>query len=296
MKLKTLSMLVKLISTGSFSAVAEELGLTQPAVSMQIKSLQEYFETELVVRQDGDIKLTPAGKIVYDQAKRILEHWEQACLEVKQVKGKTYGKLQIGASTIPATYLLPELMAKFSAAFPEIKILIEVGDSKEVVDYLEEQEVDLAIVGFKPRRKNLATTALTDDDLSLILPIEHSLAKQQQISLAELERQRMLIREKGSGTRKAMLAGLGERGITKNDLNIVAQLGSTEAVISAVEAGVGVSFVSELAARKAVDNNRVQQLKVVNMSISRKLYLTYHQERAEEVLIKEFIKILKGVL
>ncbi|ADL12842.1 selenium metabolism-associated LysR family transcriptional regulator [Acetohalobium arabaticum] len=291
MKLKTLKMLVKLIEMGSFSAVADKLDLTQPAVSMQIKSLEKRFDTDLVVRQDGGIKLTPTGKIIYRKAKRILDVWEEAKLEIEQVKGETFDQLIIGASTIPSEYLLPDLLAEFYKKFPQVEVLMEVGDSTEIINNLEDREVDIIIVGSKPTQNQFEVVSVIEDRLVLILPLEHRLINSSHVSLADLIKEQILIREQGSGTRKAMLAGLKEAGIDKAELNLGLQLGSTEAVISAVEAGLGVSFVSELAASKAVDNRRVEKVKVNDMLISRKLYLAYHQERKNEALIKEFRKI-----
>lgn len=291
MKLKTLQMLVKLIELGSFSAVADKLDLTQPAVSMQIKSLEKRFDTDLVVRQEGEIKLTPAGKVIYRKAKRILGVWEEAKLEVEQVKGETFDRLVIGASTIPAEYLLPDLLAEFYKKFPQIEVLMEVGDSTEIINSLEDREVDIIIAGSKPTQNQFEVVSVIEDRLVLIVPLEHRLINSSHVSLADLIKEQILIREQGSGTRKAMLAGLEEAGIDKAELNLGLQLGSTEAVISAVEAGLGISFVSELAARKAVDNQRVAKIKVADMLISRKLYLAYQQERKDEALIKEFRKI-----
>ncbi|MCK8816120.1 selenium metabolism-associated LysR family transcriptional regulator [Natroniella sulfidigena] len=293
MKLKTLKMLVKLMEKASFSAVADELGLTQPAVSMQIKSLEEFFDAELVIRQDGELRLTPAGKVVYRRAKDILASWEETKLEVARIKGEKFGQLSIGASTIPSEYLLPDLLAQFYDEFPEIETVMRVGDSKEMIDLLEQRKIDLIIVGSKPKIKGVKTRVIIDDRLILILPKEHRLAKRDKIIIDDLVEERMLIREEGSGTRKAMLTGLKEAGVDKNDLNVVANLGSTEAIISAVEAGLGVSFISELAAQKAISAKRVEQVEVRDMLINRKLYLAYYQARAEELLLKEFDNLIK---
>lgn len=291
MQLKTLKMLVKLIELGSFSAVADELKVTQPAVSMQVKSLEENFATDLIIRRRGGIELTPAGKVLYRQSKKILNNWERAKLEVDQVTGETYGQLIIGASTIPSEYLLPDLLAEFCNKFPEVEILMEVGDSAETINRLNKGKVDIILVGSKPENKKFQVMSVAEDRLTLIVPRDYELANKDQVNIIDLERERMLIREKGSGTRKAMLAGLKEAGLNKKDLNIVVQLGSTEAIISAVEAGVGISFVSEMAAKKAIANGRVEQVNVVDMLISRKLYLAHHRERVEELLIKEFMEI-----
>ncbi|GAB6138066.1 selenium metabolism-associated LysR family transcriptional regulator [Halanaerobaculum tunisiense] len=291
MKLKTLKMFVKLIEYGNYSIVAEQLNLTQPAVSMQLKSLEKKLETELITRQQGKIKLTPAGKIIYRRAKEILNNWEQAQLEVKQITGETYGHLTIGASTIPSEYLLPALLAKFYNQLPEVEITMKVGDSKEIIELLKNKKIDLAVVGTKPTINQLQIDPIVTDSLVLIVPSSHRFANKEKITSKELQQEKILLREKGSGTRKAMLTALEENGIDKESLNTRACLGSNEAIISAVEAKLGISFISNLAAKKAATNNRIKRIEVTDISTNRKFYLAYYQNRQQEVLIKKFKNI-----
>ncbi|AGB42064.1 transcriptional regulator [Halobacteroides halobius DSM 5150] len=288
MKLQTLKMLVWLAEYKSFSIVAKQLDLTQPAVSMQIKSLEEQFETNLITRQKGNIELTPAGKIIYHQAKKILNDWEEAKLKVKQIKGKTYDHLTIGASTIPSEYLLPNLLAKFYNKLPEVETTVEVGDSKEIINLLKNKKIDLAIVGLKPAINQLQIKPIVTDSLVLIVPPDHRLANKRQVNSKELITERILLREKGSGTRQTMLTALENNGINKESLNIRACLGSNEAIISAVAAKLGISFISNLAAKNATLNNRIEKIEVTDISTSRKFYLAYYHNREKELLIKEF--------
>ncbi len=294
MKLKSLKMLIKLVEKGSFSSVASDLQVSQPAVSMQIKALEDKFDTELVIREDREIKLTPAGKAIYRRAKNIISEWEQAKLEVEKLKGEPFEQLTIGASTIPASYLVPDLLTFFCDKFPEVEIFIKVGDSQEVIDKLSNREVDVIIVGTKPEDNKLEVISVVEDQLVLVVPPEDELAETSLLSIQDLAQKKMLIREEGSGTRKAMMAGLKEAGACRHDLNIRGQLESNEAVISAVESGLGVSFISKLAARKAVEQGRVKQVAVEDMLITRKFYLAYYEERKEEMPIKEFTRIAKA--
>ena len=292
MKINNLRIFVKLVETGSFSKVAETMDLTQPAVSMQIKSMEEKFATDLVIKEKGEIILTPGGKVFYSQAKKILNEWEELLFNIDEVKDKTYGELKVGTSTIPSEYLLPELLSQYSKKLPEVKVFIEVGDSADMIKLLDDREVDLIIVGTKPNNNKYRTNAITDDHLQLIVPPGYHLAEREQITIADLKKEKLLIREEGSGTRQAMMKGLNEyAGLDLNDLNIICRLGSTEAVISAVESGLGISFVSSLAAKKARKCNRVETVKVSDMLINRKFYLAYNVKRKDEKLIKEFIKL-----
>src|SRR6056297_1466085 len=145
MRLRTLEMFVELVELGSYSHVADKLDLTQPAVTMQIKTMQEYFETELVIKEKGKINLTPSGRVIYNKAKEILDNWEIAENKVNYYQGFVYDNFVIGASTIPSVYLLPEKLALFTQEFPEVKIIMKTGDSRDIVDKLENGEIDAGI-------------------------------------------------------------------------------------------------------------------------------------------------------
>ncbi|MGM0370541.1 MAG: selenium metabolism-associated LysR family transcriptional regulator [Bacillota bacterium] len=289
MKLKTLKMFVKLIQANSFSIVAEQLDLTQPAVSMQIKSLEKKFDTELFTRENNKFHLTPAGRIVYNQAQEILEKWDNTRAQVKQIKQETYGQLTIGASTIPSEYLLPDLLAKFYTKLPEVEVTMKIKDSQDILKLLTNREVDLAIMGYKPQDNRLQNSPIVEDHLTLIVSTSHQLANQQQITSQELTKEKILIREKGSGTRKAMLTALKQANINQKDLNIRACLDTNQAIISAVEAELGIAFISHLAAKKAEANNRIKTVKLKNIKIDRKFYLAYHTNRNQDLLIKKFV-------
>ena len=288
MKLKTLKMFVKLIQYNSFSKVAEDLELTQPAVSMQIRSLENKFQTELFTRQNNQLELTPAGRIVYHQAQQILVKWENAEIQVEQIKKENYNQLTIGASTIPSEYLLPDLLAKFYDKLPEVEVDMKVKDSKDIIELLENREIDLAIIGYQPKDPKFKTISIVQDELVLIVPPKHKLAEETKINTQQLIQEKILIREEGSGTRKTMLKALKKAKINPETLNIRACLGSNEAIISAVESNLGISFISNLAAKKAEANGRVKTIKLENIEITRKFYLAYHNNRAEDLLIKEF--------
>ncbi len=293
MRIKTLKMLVELVELGSYLAVAAKLNLSQPAVSMQIKLLEETFGTELVVKEAGAIKLTPAGKVVYHKAKEIIAIWDKADLEVQQYRGTAYRRLTIGASTIPSIYLLPVPISRFCERFPQVEITMEVGDSLAISEQLAAKELDLAVVGSKPPGNRFKIQTVAEDSLVLIFPRGSKLAERDLLNIKDLRAERMIIREEGSGTRSALLNALQQAGLPRTVLNISACLGSTEAIIAAVEAGLGVSFVSELAARKAVNNGRVALARLADLEISRRFYLIYYQERETELLLQSFINYLR---
>lgn len=294
MKLNTLKIFLKVIDTGSYSKAAEKMGLTQPAISMQIKTLEEKLETQLVMKKGGRLNLTPAGKVVYKNAKQVILDWEKLKYEVEDKKDKTYKSIVIGSSTIPSEYILPDLLAKLSKEDPEIKSCIEVGDSAEMIEMLEEAEVDLILVGFKPLDEKYKTVEIAEDKLKLITPNNHRLSQKEEIYINDLRNESILIREVGSGTRKAMLNSFREAGLKFNDLNIKSRLGSTEAIVAAVQAGLGVSFVSEFASSKAKKYGRVEELKVKDVDFKRKFHLAYNKNKEDSELIEKIINILNG--
>ncbi len=296
MKINSLRTFVQLIDTGSYSIAADRIGLTQPAVSMQIKKLEDNFATDLIIKEEGALILTPAGKAVYDYSKDILDKWEKLVFEVENKKNKHYKNIIIGASTIPSEYILPDILAELSKNRPEIKSSIEVGDSAEMIELLEKKEVDLILVGYKPTSSKFEIIEVVEDKVKLIIPLEHSLAERDVVKLINLKEEDIVIRETGSGTRKAMLSVFKRANLNINDLNIKCKLGSTEAVISAVQAGLGISFVSKFASSKAQKCGRIREISVEDVNLTRKFYLAYNKNKKDDELIKKLISICKKMV
>ncbi len=290
MRIKTLKMLVLLAEKGSYSAVAEELDISQPAVSMQINSLEDNYEVELVERRKGEVQLTPAGRAFYRHGRRILSRWQRLEDEMDKVKREDSGHISLGGSTIPSTYLLPDVMADFSKDFPEVKMSLSIGDSEHIIKLLKNREVDLAVIGKKPRSGSLKVRPVLEDRLKLIFPGQDNSFRCENIAAEDIPGRRVIIREEGSGTRRAMLNGLRDAGVRPEELNVRAEMASNEAVIAAVEAGLGISFISRLAANKAREQGRVQVKDVEDMLITRKFYLSYQKDRSGEALLEEFEK------
>jgi len=296
MKIERIEIFIALVDLESYSLTAEEFELSQPAVSMQIKSLEEYFDTKLFHKEKGSIILTPAGKIVYQEGKKILKRWSYLRQRVESKKNMQIKKLKIASSTIPSEYLLPQIISKSNKNIDALKTEVSVGDSRSMIKLLENDEVDLIIVGYKPQKNKFKTIELCSDNLSLIAPLEDPLVEKENISLAELQNKNLLIREDGSGTRKATLLAFKEAGLKLEDFNIISQLGSTEAIISAVESGLGISFISQIAAKKAAICRRVAEIKVIDLAYERKFYLAYNKNRHDDFLINTFIEAAADIL
>lgn len=293
MKLSRLYTFVRLAELKSFSLVAEELELTQPAVSIQVKVLEEYFNVQLVERTSEGVTLTAEGRLLYRESKEMLRMWENTRQKIDELRAVVKGALTIGASTIPAEYILPGLVVQFCQAYPLIELKMEVGDSGSVIQDLLKKRYDIGIVGVKPEEEELISFPIAFDRLMLVLPNDHPLSQCERVTGRDILAERFIVREDGSGTRKAMREGLAEIGLKASDLKVAAQLGSAEAVIAAVEAGLGVAIVSSLAAERAAKLQRLKVVPLEGFQVQRQFYLSYLAQHQEHILIQKFIEYLR---
>ncbi|BBN59180.1 LysR family transcriptional regulator [Hydrogenovibrio marinus] len=228
----------------SFTKAAETLHMTQPAVTFQVKQLEEFFNTRLFDRTHNKISLTDAGKIVYDYAEKILDHYEKMNSEVRELTGEVTGSLLIGASTTIAEYLLPSLLGAFKKQFEEVNIRLQVGNTDAIVAMVENNMIDLGVVEAPVYNKNLEVEVCRLDEMVLIVPVGHPLSNRDKISVEDIRKYHYISREEGSGSRSVIDSYIREQGLSYSDLNVVMELGSPEAVKMAVESDVGVAIVS----------------------------------------------------
>ena len=236
--------------TKSFLKTSKIIHLTQPAVSLQIKALEELYETKLFDRSSSSINLTSSGEVLYSYAKNILAQYAELDKEIGKITALIKGSITIGASTTIGNYLLPSVVYNFKKTHPEIKINMLIGNTNRVLDLLNSGVVEFGIVEGETTRSKIKVEALLTDELVFILPAMHHLAKKKSISILELMKEPFIIREEGSGTRQVIEKYLALHGIKISDLHIVLVLGGTESIKEAVERGMGISILSRWAARK----------------------------------------------
>lgn len=234
----------------SFTKAAESLHMTQPAVTFQVRQLEEYFNTRLFDRTHNRISLTEAGQRVYEYADRIFALYAEMENSVRDLTGEVSGVLLLGASTTIAEYMLPALLGDFKAKYPEVSIRLQVANTDGIVSMVENNVIDLGVVEAPVSNKNLVVENCRMDKMVLIVPPGHELAKQKRVPIKELTRYPYICREEGSGTREVMLEAVTAAGCNPQDLNIVMELGSPEAVKGAVEAGMGISILSKATIEK----------------------------------------------
>jgi len=228
----------------SFTKAAEELHMTQPAVTFQVRQLEEQYNTRLFDRTHNRISLTEAGRKVYESAVHIFELYAEMDNAVRELTGNVGGVLILGASSTIAEYMLPVLLGDFKKEYPDVSIRLKVSNSDGIVSQVENNTIDLGVVEAPVNNKNLVVEQCRTDELVLIVPPGHELASRDKVSPKELINYPFICREEGSGTREVMLESMLADGGSAADLNIVMELGSLEAIKGAVEAGMGISVLS----------------------------------------------------
>ncbi|MCF8011564.1 MAG: LysR family transcriptional regulator [Clostridiales bacterium] len=257
----------------SFTAAARQLFMSQPAISFQIKAIEDELHVSLFKRHDKKVTLTEAGSLFYKEAKEIIEHYYKITEGINNIKGLKKGKLNLGASTIPGEYVLPHFIGRFKKIYPDIEISLKIGDSGNVINWIKKKEVALGITGAKVYSEGIECQPWIYDKLVLIAPFDFQPGGKDNVSLEELITYPFIVREKNSGTRKTQEKILEEKGLYLDNLNVYMELGSTRSVLTAVEAGLGVSFISSWAARDSRALGNIIILNVPELNLERKLYL-----------------------
>jgi DNA-binding transcriptional LysR family regulator len=224
--------------------------MTQPAVTFQVRQLEEYFNTRLFDRTHNRISLTDAGERVYGYAVQIFDLYAEMDNAVRNMTGEISGVLTFGASTTIAEYMLPSLLGDFKNEYPDVSVHLKVSNSDGIVHMVENNDIDLGVVEAPVVNKNLVVEVCRNDRLVAIVPPQHELAGRHRVNLGDLQDHAFIAREEGSGTREVIEEYFASAGLKAADLNIAMELGSPEAIKGAVEAGMGVSIVSEVTIHK----------------------------------------------
>ena len=228
----------------SFTKAAEQLFMTQPAVTFQVKQLEEQFSARLFERSHGKIALTPAGRLVMDYAERILALSEEMETRVGELTGTMSGPLLLGASTTIAEFFLPRILGEFKGEHPQVHAHLTVGNSETIENRVADHALDLGLIESPSHLPGVSTDICCEDELVLICAPVHKFAKATSVKPDKLAGEPFVSRELGSGTREFTDHYLRRCGVAPEDLNIVMELGSPEAIKGVVETGLGVSIMS----------------------------------------------------
>jgi DNA-binding transcriptional LysR family regulator len=279
----------------SFTKAAETLFMTQPAVTFQIKQLEEQYNTRLLERGHGRVALTPAGQIVYDYAERILGLSGELDTRLKEMTGRLSGPLLIGASNTIAEFMLPRVLGEFKSRYPDVHTRLFVANSGIVEGRVGEHTVDVGLIEAPSHLASLATEPCFEDELQVVVSPTHPLAKLKSVTPRQLLPHPYVSREEGSGTRELTELYMRKAGIGDRDLRVEMELGSPEALKGVVSAGAGFAILSELAIGK---EKKLGDLVAVPLQprLTCTLSLVYPKEKFRSRLVSTFVEFAKQKL
>ncbi|MBF0162847.1 MAG: LysR family transcriptional regulator [Magnetococcales bacterium] len=278
----------------SFTRAAEELNLTQPAITFQIRQLEDHFDTRLFDRHHNRISLTEVGATVFDHAERILELYHETEKQVHAMTGTTRGFIKLGASTTIGEYLLPTILSGYHELFPAVRVRMTVHNTSTVVRKLEDATIDMGMVEGPVNNNNLTVLHCMNDELVVILAPHNPLAEWEEIPLQRLAAAPFISREEGSGTRAVVVDLLAATEFPYEQFNMVLELGSTEAVKCAVESNVGFGIVSAAALRKESRLQTLVSRRIQGIPMIRQLNFVYPRQKFRSKAVEEFLQFARG--
>jgi len=272
----------------SFTKAAETLFMTQPAVTFQIKQLEEHFNTRLFERGHGRIALTPAGEIVLEYAERILALSAELETRLREMTGRLSGPLLIGASTTIAEFLLPRVLGEFKSQHPEVQPKLVVANSEAIENRVAEHTLDIGLIEAPSHLPSLLTQMCCEDELQVIVSPAHPLAKAKSVTPKQLIAYPYVSRESGSGTREFTDLYFRKAGVNPTDLSVVMELGSPEALKGVVGTGLGFAILSKATVAKEQKLNELVAVPL-NPKLLRSLSLVYPKEKFRSRLVTAFV-------
>ncbi len=277
------------VRAGSFSRAAEELRITQPSVSIQVRELERALGVELFEQIGKRIFLTQAGQVLEEYAVRVLSLLEEAERAIRDLKGQAAGPLRVGANNTPGTYLLPPALRRLREQMPEVEVTLEILPTRRVYDKLLRNELDVGVVGDGMRHESIVHFPYYTDEIVAIASPRHPLALRQEVHAADLLRQRLILRERGSGTRDATEQAFRSLGLVPS---AAMELQSNEALVHAVAADLGVGVVSRLAVQEAVRRGEVVVLPTPDFRPTRTLWGVRHREKRITAALRTLLELL----
>lgn len=293
MEIRKLDAFCKVVELKSFTRAAEAMLLSQPTVSEHIRSLEQELDQKLLDRLGREVEPTPVGRLLYKYARKILQTQNDAVQAIEQYGGKLIGRLIIGCSTIPGTYILPGLIGRFRLEHPSIKATLRITSSRIIAEKVVAGEYELGVVGVRWNESRLNWTAIFSDELTLTVHPDHSWALRKAILLKDIGKEPFIMREPDSGTRKVFARILEKNGLKESSLQEVAEIGSTAAIKEAVKAGIGISILSRRAVIDDVKCGRLVAVSVIDHKLQRPFYLIQRKNRALSPVASVFLDYLR---
>ncbi|MFV0374036.1 LysR substrate-binding domain-containing protein [Microbacterium sp.] len=276
------------VERGSFSAAADELDISQPAVSLQVRSLEESLGHRLLDRGGRPLALTEAGEAAYRCALRVRTLEQDLVRELQELDQHISGPLMLGSSTGPGELVLPRLLGEFAAAHPQVEVRLQVLDTQTVCDRVLDETLELGMVGAARPQRGLTFTPFMRDELVVIVAPDHDLAGRERIGLAELADHPLIMQQEGSGVRAVIEQALRVAGIRGTDLTVTMELGLQQSVKAAVLDGFGVTVISRLAVEREITDGSLVALDIEGDGLARQFWVVQHAHRTPRRAVDAF--------
>jgi DNA-binding transcriptional LysR family regulator len=296
MDTRQLAAFCAVVERRSFSQAAERLGVTQPAVSLQVRALEKRLGTKLLDRSGRRVEPTEAGLRLYRGAQRLLSLEEQLLEEIAgEGGGEVKGELQVGASTGPAAIVVPLLLCEFGRTHPGVKVSLVVSDTHSIVERVAARELELGIVGAARRHRSVRFEPFFEDEVILVCPPGHAFAGRT-VGLDELRDENLILMQEGAGVRQIVEDELRGLGVRLRDLDVRLQLGLQESVRSAVQAGYGVTFISRSAVEPELAAGSLVAARVEGLDAKREISVVRSTGRTPTRAAEAFVEFARDAL
>ncbi|HEX8846153.1 MAG TPA: selenium metabolism-associated LysR family transcriptional regulator [Pyrinomonadaceae bacterium] len=272
----------------NFTRAGDEVHLSQPSISVRVRKLEEELNVKLFEQLGKRVALTEAGQLLVPYARRVVAALDDARHAVEELQGLERGTLRIGASTTPGMYLVPKLIARFKRRYPKVEVRLEIKDTRQVEEGLIRNEYDFGFVGGHLVGGEMETLPWRNDEVVLIVPPDHTLARKRLVRVDDLARQQFILRERGSATRAAVNEKLSELSL---QLETVMEMDNPEAVKNAVQGGMGVAFLSRFAVETELKAGTLTAVKVRGLSVSRELKIVYRRDKHLSRAARAFVEM-----
>lgn len=293
MNIESLKMFCLVVDEGSISKAARLSFVSQPAVTRQIRQLEELYKTQLFERTSGKLTLSKAGETLYPYAKEMVEYSKRSFEAISEITADQETVLHVGASLTIGEYLLPGLLGNFSKSYPHLKFSLSIGNTPNILSKLESYDIDIALVEGAVENNDFIIEKFDDDELILVTSPNHHWRNNHQIDINELPEEKMIWREADSGTRQIVENALQEYGVL-NRIKSAMELGSYQSIKSAVEADLGVSILPKLTVAKELKYGTLHEVKVSEFHISRDLWMVQKTHRFKKTGLRFFIDFIRS--
>lgn len=288
----SLKVFITVAEKKNFSKAAKALNLTQPAISFQVQTLEQYYQTMLFDRVNRHVKLTEAGELLLEYALSMNDLQSELERKMQQLTGHVKGVLMIGASRTVGEYVLPRIICNYKKEYNDVDITLEIYNSKQVEKNVLNRHIDLGLVESSIEHKELFFKNIFEDELVVVVPGNHPWADKNEVTIEELTGEPFIMREPGSGSRLVFEQALIDHEFDIERLNIIMEIGTITAIKSAIIGGLGISVMSKWAVQDIVETEQAAILRIKSFKMLRKFSIILNKENFESEACSKFVRAL----